>query len=50
MKVPFGKENVVRQGEVVSVARCPRRTAPWPPEETKTVLCLTEQPTEFEVQ
>ena len=50
VKVPFGMENVVKRGKVTSVTRCTRRTAPWPPEETKTVLCMTEQPTEFEVQ
>ncbi len=49
-KVPFGMENVVKRGKVASVTRCTRRTAPWPPEETKTVLCMTEQPTEFEMQ
>lgn len=50
VKVPFGMENVVKRGKVTSVTRCTRRMAPWPPEETKTVLCMTEQPTEFEVQ
>lgn len=50
VKVPFGMENVVKRGKVTSVTRCTRRTAPWPPEETKTVLCMTEQPTEFEMQ
>lgn len=50
VKVPYGMENVVKRGKVTSVTRCTRRTAPWPPEETKIVLCMTEQPTEFEVQ
>ena len=50
VKVPFGMENIVKRGKVTSVTRCTRRTAPWPPEQTKTVLCMTEQPTEFEEQ
>lgn len=50
VKVPFGMENVVKRGKVTSVTRCTRQTAPWPPEQTKTVLCMTEQPTEFEEQ
>ncbi len=44
VEVPFGKENRTKVGQISSVTDCTRRTAPWPPEQTKAVLCLVEPP------
>ena len=44
VEVPFGKDDVLRQGQVKSVMDCTRRVAPWPPELTKTVLRIIDAP------
>ena len=44
VEVPFGKGNQPRRGQVLSVTDCTRQTAPWPPEQTKTLLRITEAP------
>lgn len=38
VEVPFGKEAQPRCGQVGSLTDCTRLVAPWPPEQTKTVL------------
>ena len=38
VEVPFGKENLIRLGQVVSLQEYTRASAPWPPERTKTIL------------
>ena len=38
VEVPFGREDAPRCGQVDSVTDCTRSEAPWPPEQTKTVL------------
>ena len=44
VEVPFGKEDMLRQGKVKAVMDCTRRVAPWPPELTKTVLRIIAAP------
>ncbi len=44
VEVPFGKDDVLRQGQVKAVMDCTRRVAPWPPELTKTVLRIIDAP------
>ena len=46
VEVPFGKEDLPRCGQIGSVTECTRLTAPWPPEQTKTVLRILEAPEE----
>lgn len=38
VEVPFGRYDALRHGQVLSAESCTRMTAPWPPEQTKTVL------------
>ena len=38
VELPFGKDDVLRQGQVKAVMDCTRMVAPWPPEQTKTVI------------
>ena len=42
VEAPFGRDDLPRRGQVVSVTDCTRPAAPWPPERTKTVLRLAE--------
>ncbi|WP_297720066.1 hypothetical protein [Intestinimonas sp.] len=44
VEVPFGKEKQPRCGQVASVTDCTRLAAPWPPEQTKTVLRIVKAP------
>ena len=44
VEVPFGKEDRPRAGQVTSVTDCTRLSAPWPPEQTKTVLRVVDAP------
>ena len=44
VEVPFGKEDLPRRGQIGSVTDCIRQTAPWPPEQNKTVLRILEAP------
>ena len=48
VEVPFGKDDLPRRGQVNSLTDCTRATAPWPPEQTKTVLRVVDAPTEPE--
>ncbi len=48
VEVPFGKEDQPRCGQVGSLTDCTRLVAPWPPEQTKTVLRVVEAPIEPE--
>lgn len=48
VEVPFGKDDLPRRGQVKSITDCTRATAPWPPEQTKTVLRVVEAPVEPE--
>lgn len=49
VELPFGKDDVLRQGQIKAVMDCTRMVAPWPPEQTKTVIrtidALTVTPT-----
>lgn len=44
VELPFGKDDVLRQGQVKAVMDCTRMVAPWPPEQTKTVICTIDAP------
>lgn len=44
VEVPFGKDDIPRRGQVSSLTDCTRTAAPWPPEQTKTVLRVLEAP------
>ena len=44
VELPFGKENILRQGQVKAVMDCTRIAAPWPPEQTKTVIRTIDAP------
>ena len=44
MELPFGKGDLLRQGQVKAVMDCTRTVAPWPPEQTKTVIRVVEAP------
>ena len=48
VEVPFGKDDLPRCGQVSSLTVCTRVTAPWPPEQTKTVLRVVDAPVEAE--
>ena len=48
VEVPFGKDDLSRCGQVSSLTACNRATAPWPPEQTKTILRVVEAPVEAE--
>ena len=48
VEVPFGKEAQPRCGQVGSLTDCTRLVAPWPPEQTKTVLRIVTAPPESE--
>ena len=44
VELPFGKDDVLRQGQVKAVMECTRMVAPWPPEQTKTVIRTIDAP------
>ena len=44
VELPFGKDDVPRHGQVKAVMDCTRMVAPWPPEQTKTVIRTIETP------
>ena len=44
MELPFGKGDLLRQGQVKAVMDCTRTVAPWPPEQTKTVIRVIDAP------
>ena len=44
VEFPFGKDDVPRHGQVKAVMDCTRMVAPWPPEQTKTVIRTIETP------
>ena len=44
VELPFGKDDVLRRGQVKAVMDCTRMVAPWPPEQTKTVVRTIDAP------
>ena len=44
VELPFGKDDAPRQGQVKAVMDCTRMAAPWPPEQTKTVIRTVDAP------
>lgn len=44
VELPFGKDDVPRYGQVKAVMDCTRMVAPWPPEQTKTVIRTIDAP------
>ena len=44
VELPFGKDDVLRHGQVKAVMDCTRMVAPWPPEQTKTVIRTIDAP------
>lgn len=44
VELPFGKDDVLRQGQVKAVMDCTRMVAPWPPEQTKTITRVIDAP------
>ena len=44
VELPFGKDDVLRRGQVKAVMDCTRMAAPWPPEQTKTVIRVIDAP------
>ena len=44
VELPFGEDDALRQGQVKAVMDCTRIAAPWPPEQTKTVICTIDAP------
>lgn len=44
VELPFGKGDVLRHGQVKAVMDCTRMVAPWPPEQTKTVIRIIDAP------
>ena len=44
LELPFGKDDVPRHGQVKAVMDCTRMVAPWPPEQTKTVIRIIDAP------
>lgn len=44
VELPFGKDDVLRQGQVKAVMDCTRMVEPWPPEQTKTVIRTIDAP------
>ena len=41
--VPYGRDNAARHGQVLSVDAHTRASAPWPPDQTKTVLASANE-------
>ena len=46
VRVPYGKNNELKEGVVHAVGDYTRNTAPWPPEKTKRVLEILPKPQE----
>ena len=46
VRVPYGKNNELKEGVVHTVGNYTRDTAPWPPEKTKRVLEILPKPQE----
>ena len=44
VELPFGKDDVLRQGQIKAGMDCTRMVAPWPPEQTKTVIRTIDAP------
>lgn len=44
VELPFGKDDVPQHGQVKAVMDCTRMVAPWPPEQTKTVIRTIDAP------
>lgn len=44
VELPLGKDDVLRRGQVKAVMDCTRMVAPWPPEQTKTVIRTIDAP------
>ena len=44
VELPFGKDDVLRRGQVKAVMDCTRMVAPWPPEQTRTVIRTIDAP------
>lgn len=44
VELPFGKDDALRQGQIKAVMDCTRMVAPWPPEQTKTVIRTIDAP------
>lgn len=44
VELPFGKDDVLRRGQVKAVMDCTRMVAPWPPEQAKTVIRTIDAP------
>ena len=44
VELPFGKDDALRHGQVKAVMDCTRMVAPWPPEQTKTVIRTIDAP------
>ena len=44
VELPFGKDDVLRRGQVKAVMDCTRMVTPWPPEQTKTVIRTIDAP------
>ena len=44
VELSFGKDDVPRHGQVKAVMDCTRMVAPWPPEQTKTVIRTIDAP------
>ena len=44
VELPFGKNERLRQGQIKAVMDCTRMVAPWPPEQTKTVIRRIDAP------
>ena len=44
VELPFVKDDVLRHGQVKAVMDCTRMVAPWPPEQTQTVIRTIDAP------
>ena len=44
VELPFGEDDALRRGQVKAVMDCTRMAAPWPPEQTKTVIRTIDAP------
>ena len=44
VELPFGKDDVLRRGQVKAVMDYTRMVAPWPPEQTKTIIRTIDAP------
>ena len=44
VELPFGKDDVLRRGQIKAVMDCTSMVAPWPPEQTKTVIRTIDAP------